>query len=141
MPLAVVGDEARRLEPGVEAVPVDLGLDPGEDLVPDVAPSSPCRHGLGCDVWTFAPRNLVVTAVYASVTAETREKRPLHGLRHAETSITTAFQGRQRRKPWLFHIFFHSCGKLRGETLRPLAGRRLVAYDSDAIAQPIDAAP
>ena len=26
------------------------------------------------------------------------------------------------RKPWLFHIFFHSCGKLRGETLRSRRG-------------------
>src|SRR3954471_1345876 len=31
------GDERGRLEPGVEAVPVDLGLDAREDLVPDIA--------------------------------------------------------------------------------------------------------
>ncbi len=36
---AVVGHEDGRLEPGVEAVPVDLGLDAGKDLVPDVAAS------------------------------------------------------------------------------------------------------
>ena len=33
---ALVGDERRRFEPGVEAVPVDLGLDPRQDLVPDI---------------------------------------------------------------------------------------------------------
>ena len=27
------------------------------------------------------------------------------------------------RKPWLFHNFFHNCGKLRGETLRASQGR------------------
>src|SRR5690606_35501973 len=33
---SLVGDVGRRLEPGVEAVTVDFGFDPGEDLIPDI---------------------------------------------------------------------------------------------------------
>ena len=43
-----IGHESGRLEPGVEAVPVDLRLDAGEDLVPDIAP-------VMCVFGTFRP--------------------------------------------------------------------------------------
>jgi hypothetical protein len=39
--MPVVGHESRRLEPGIETVTVDLGLDSPEDFAPDIA----CRHG------------------------------------------------------------------------------------------------
>src|SRR6185436_12348358 len=39
-------------------------------------------------------------------------------LRPLENGFRTASGPGKKRKPWLFHIFFHSCGKLRGETLR-----------------------
>src|SRR5262249_17271810 len=40
--------EGRRLEPGVEAVTVDLRLDAGQDLVPDVAAGPAIRGPFAC---------------------------------------------------------------------------------------------
>ena len=129
---AVVGDERGRLEPGVVAVPVDLGLDAGEDLVPDIAAVIVCRtlefHG------TFATgRDCRLPPIY--VDASTSDHRIsglfLH-LRHCWSTCHWQQVDAEGRKRWLFHIFFHSCGKLRGETLRGAAGDATVAHARSA---------
>ena len=52
---ALVGHEGGRLEPGVVAVPVDLGLDPAEDLVPDVCHRIERRHAGEASALDFRP--------------------------------------------------------------------------------------
>ena len=72
---ALVGDEGGRFEPGVEAVPVDLGLDPRQDLVPDIRHRS-AGHRRGHCHGLSPPqngRNLHVS--YADVTANARRDK------------------------------------------------------------------
>ena len=60
----VLGDEAGRLEPGVEAVPVHLGFDPRKNLIPEV-------HFFEKSPWpTFAPPG----ADFRAITAMARRK-------------------------------------------------------------------
>ena len=93
-----IGHEGRRLEPGVEAVPVDLRLDAGEDLVPDIAGGHLLRFRgpFACLGTDYRGAVTAGPAVYLPVT-----------------------RGLATFAPALFHNFFHSCGNLRGETLRP----------------------
>ncbi len=65
-----IRDERRRLEPRVETVPVDLRLDAGEDLVPDIA------AGHVCFVGPFAPPP---TMLYGSRSADLPFTRQLQG--------------------------------------------------------------
>ena len=46
------------------------------------------------------------------------KKQGQSGFRPVKSGSAPALHGVGRRKFGLFHIFFHSCGKLRGETLR-----------------------
>ena len=123
--MPVVGDKRRRLEPGRINMLVDFGFDAGKDLVPDAAGhvracACHCEPLLDGRLRHFRPsETLSLRPVYATVAAQNREKGRSCGLRPAETRVTTRIGARGAgRKPWLFHIFFHSCGKLRGETLR-----------------------
>ena len=98
-----VGDKRRRLEPGVEAVPVDLRLDTREDLVPDVA---------GGHLRAFrGPFALLEPCTWEAADS-------------AAGRLPASYKGLATFAPVLFHNFFHSCGNLRGETLRSRPGRR-----------------
>ena len=82
-PPAAIGDERGGLEPGVEAVPVDLGLDAGEDLFPDASLSMPSRSNAQ-NAWirTFASERRGVTGL---AVRHTRAKR-------RQTGHSTAFR-------------------------------------------------
>ncbi len=123
--MAIVGDKRRRLEPGRINMLIDFGFDAGKDLVPDAAGDvracachwEPLLDGRLTD---FRPSDtLSLRPVYPTDTRSNREIRPFLRLsplgnpRHYAIGLRGA-----GRKPWLFHIFFHSCGKLRGETQR-----------------------
>src|SRR6185369_16144006 len=111
-----VGDEGGRLEPRVEAVPVDLGLDPREDLVPDVAGAHSVR---------FCVR-------FGDLSPLEAGGRP--GTTDRPDCLPGSYKGLATFAPALFHNFFHSCGNLRGETLRSrsrnVAGRGLYHSNS-----------
>ena len=59
-------------------------------------------------------RSVAVTAT----SLRTAEIRPVSTFAR-EKPVSADGSGVNAAKTWLFHIFFHSCGKLRGETLRP----------------------
>ena len=130
--MAVVGDERRRLEPGREDVLVDFGFDAGKDLVPDAAGhvrACACH----CETPAGRPSETLSPLGHPVVTGCLRDRQPLEPRKQAFPAAFAPWKPaslRDReagagRKPWLFHIFFHSCGKLRGETLRVPQGRRL----------------
>jgi hypothetical protein len=69
--------------------------------------------------WTFASMKPSHDAASESIRAVEPRKigHFLTFAPHKPASLRDRASG-SRRKPWFFHNFFHSCGKLRGETLR-----------------------
>src|SRR5262245_23394597 len=64
----------------------------------------------------------VVTLRLRAFHGQGSEFPPIFDLRRRNLRAGEAGGRVEGRKRWLFHIFFHSCGKLRGETLRDRRG-------------------
>jgi len=113
--------EAGGTEPGVVAVAVDLGFDPGQYLVQRFAVLMPGTFALG----TQGNR-----PSKALPSRNPRRKRAFPGLTRALKGFWRVFERASTQKAAIFHNFFHSCGKLGGrlgERSRPVARPATVA--------------
>ena len=129
---AIVRHERRRFEPGVEDVPVDFRLDASEDLIPDAAGHVHAYWPKSWGFGDFRPMRARSCPLLPNIRRQKAQKHGLFRPSPPQRGASRLDRARQSgRKTSLFHIFFHSCGKLRGETLRPVQARDFSTRSGD----------
>src|SRR5262249_11729382 len=101
---------ARRLEPGLEAVPVNLGLDAGKYEIPDARRHDAMPQGIR----SLADWKLCRYVLFTPAASPGPIFRLLAGVVVSKVAAIRPFRGDRVCSRTIFHSVFHRCGKLGG---------------------------